>query len=135
MPDYSISTNKTINMKSVKLLMLAAFAMLSVSVIAQEKTDSFKVYGNCGMCKKRIEKTAKGDGVSAASWDTETKMLTITYDAAKVSNDSIQKKIAAVGHDTEKFEADDKVYEKLPGCCLYERKKKETGKKTDTPKN
>lgn len=79
-------------MKSVKLLMLAAFAMLSVSVIAQEKTDSFKVYGNCGMCKKRIEKTAKGDGVSAASWDTETKMLTITYDAAKVSNDSIQKK-------------------------------------------
>lgn len=135
MPVYSISTYKTINMKSVKLLMLAAFAMLSVSVIAQEKTDSFKVYGNCGMCKKRIEKTAKVDGVSAASWDAQTKMLTITYDAAKVSNDSIQKKVAAVGHDTEKFEADDKVYEKLPGCCLYERKKKETGKNTGTPKN
>lgn len=48
---------------------------------------------------------------------------------------AFRKKIAAVGHDTEKFEADDKVYEKLPGCCLYERKKKETGKKTDTPKN
>ncbi len=122
-------------MKSVKLLMLAAFAMLSVSVSAQEKTDSFKVYGNCGMCKKRIEKTAKVDGVSAASWDVQTKMLTITYDAAKVSNDSIQKKVAAVGHDTEKFEADDKVYEKLPGCCLYERKKKEMGKNTGTPKN
>ncbi|MBP7555534.1 MAG: cation transporter [Chitinophagaceae bacterium] len=109
--------------------------MLSVSVSAQEKTDSFKVYGNCGMCKKRIEKTAKVDGVSAASWDVQTKMLTITYDAAKVSNDSIQKKVAAVGHDTEKFEADDKVYEKLPGCCLYERKKKEMGKNTGTPKN
>lgn len=112
-------------MKSVKLFMLAVLAMLSVSVSAQEKTDSFKVYGNCGMCKKRIEKTAKIDGVSAASWDAETKMLTITYDAAKASNDSIQRKIAAVGHDTEKFEADDKVYEKLPGCCLYERKKKQ----------
>lgn len=113
-------------MKSVKLFMLAAFAMLSVSVFAQEKTESFKVYGNCGMCKKRIEKTAKTDGVSAATWDVETKMLTVIYDATKISNDSIQKKVAAVGHDTEKFEADDKVYEKLPGCCLYERKKKTT---------
>jgi len=120
-------------MKSIKLLMLAAIALLSVSVSAQEKTDSFKVYGNCGMCKKRIEKTAKSDGVSAATWDAGTKLLTITYDAAITSNDTIQKKIAAVGHDTEKFEADDKVYEKLPGCCLYERKKKTTEtKKTAT---
>ena len=41
-----------------------------------------------------------------------------------------EKKIAAVGHDTEKYLADDKVYEKLPGCCHYERKKAE--KKSDS---
>lgn len=109
-------------MKSFKMLMMAAFTILSVSVFAQEKTDTFKVYGNCGMCKKRIEKAAKNEAVSSAVWNVDTKIMTITYDAAKISNDDIQKKIAAVGHDTEKFRADDKVYEKLPGCCLYERK-------------
>ena len=35
----------------------------------------------------------------------------------------IQKKIAAVWVDTEKYSADDEVYNELPGCCLYERKK------------
>ena len=104
------------------MLMMAALTILSVSVFAQEKTDTFKVYGNCGMCKKRIEKAAKTEAVSSVVWNVETKIMTITYDAAKVSTDDIQKKIAAVGHDTEKFKADDKVYEKLPGCCLYERK-------------
>ena len=98
--------------------MMAALTILSVFVFAQEKTDTFKVYGNCGMCKKRIEKAAKTEAVSSAVWNVETKIMTITYDAAKVSTDDIQKKIAAVGHDTEKFKADDKVYEKLPGCCL-----------------
>ena len=39
------------------------------------------------------------------------------------SNYDIQKKIAEVGHDTEKYSADDKVYENLPGCCHYKRKK------------
>lgn len=104
------------------MLMIAALTILSVSVFAQEKTDTFKVYGNCGMCKKRIEKAVKTEAVSSAVWNVDTKIMTITYDAAKISNDDIQKKIAAVGHDTDKFRADDKVYEKLPGCCLYERK-------------
>ena len=49
--------------------------------------------------------------------------LQIVYDPAKISNDDIQKKIAAVGHDTEKYTAIDSVYQKLPGCCHYERKK------------
>jgi hypothetical protein len=26
-----------------------------------------------------------------------------------------------VGHDTEKYRADDKAYAKLPGCCKYDR--------------
>ena len=42
---------------------------------------------------------------------------------AKISTDDIQKKIAAVWVDTEKYSADDEVYNELPGCCLYERKK------------
>jgi periplasmic mercuric ion binding protein len=110
-------------MNTIKMLMMAAFTILSVSLFAQTKTESFKVYGNCGMCKKRIEKAVKLEGISSAEWNTDTKMMKVTYDAAKITNDQIQKKIAAVGHDTEQFTADDKVYEQLPGCCLYDRKK------------
>lgn len=87
------------------------------------KTESIKVWGNCGMCKARIEKAVKVDGVTKASWNTKTKMLSLVYDPSKITNDDLQKKIAAVGHDTEKFKADDKAYAKLDDCCKYERKK------------
>lgn len=109
-------------MKKVKNALLAVFLLSSFSLLAQEKSDSIKVWGNCGMCKSRIEKAAKAEGATEAFWNKETKMLSVTYDASKTSNDAIQKKVASVGHDTEKFMADDKVYSKLPGCCLYDRK-------------
>ncbi|MBU1010662.1 MAG: heavy-metal-associated domain-containing protein [Bacteroidetes bacterium] len=120
-------------MKTFKLIAIALFTVtLSVNSFAQThdhskmittKTDSIKVSGNCDMCKARIEKAAKIDGVSKAEWNDETKMITLVYDPAKVKTDDILKKIAAAGHDTEKFKADDKVYAKLPGCCQYDRSK------------
>jgi len=116
-------------MKSFKMLLIATLTFFSVSVNAQTKTDTIQVFGECGMCKSRIQKTLKMEGIASAAWDTETKLLVVTYDASLISNDEIQKKIAAVGHDTEKYTADDKVYEKLPGCCHYERKK--TAKKEE----
>jgi copper chaperone CopZ len=96
--------------------------LAAITVFGQEKTDTFKFYGNCGMCKSRVEKAAKTEGATTAVWDKETKMMTVTYDASKTSVEALQKKVASVGHDTELFTAPDKVYEKLPGCCLYERK-------------
>jgi len=95
----------------------------SKMAMASSKSETVKVYGNCDMCKSRIEKAAKIDGVSKASWDSKTKLLSMVYDPSKVNSEVIQKKIAAVGHDTEKFKADNKVYDKLPSCCLYDRKK------------
>ena len=87
--------------------------------ITSTKTETIKVSGNCESCQARIEKAAKVDGVSKASWDKTTKLLTLVYDPSKVKSDDIQKKIAAVGHDTEKYKADDKAYAKLPSCCQY----------------
>jgi periplasmic mercuric ion binding protein len=110
-------------MKSIRLLLVAACTLLAATAFAQSKTVSFKVSGNCGMCKKRIEKAATGTGVERATWNVETKMMTVIFDASKVSEDDIQKKIAAAGHDTQKHTADNAIYEKLPGCCLYEREK------------
>ncbi len=87
------------------------------------KTESFLVYGNCGMCKDRIEKAVKAGGAQAALWDSKTKMLTVSYDPAKTNKDGLSKKLAEAGHDTEKYRAPDDVYAKLPGCCHYERSK------------
>jgi len=111
-------------MKTFRILLMAVLAIGGSSATAQNKTDSLKEHGNCSMCKDRIEKALKVDGVISADWKIASKILTVTYDSSKISNDSIQMKIAAVGHDTEKYTADDKVYDELPGCCLYDRKKK-----------
>ena len=79
-----------------------------------------KVRGNCGMCKDRIEEASLSvAGVESANWDSETETLHLNFDASKTSSDEVQKAIAAVGHDTEKYKAPDAIYEALPECCLY----------------
>jgi len=119
-------------MKAIKYfvaIMLVCSYTSGLSVRAQEKqtvdqkTSLVKVWGNCDMCKTRIEKAAKEEGATTASWDKKTKMLTVTFNPAKTSVDSIEKKIALVGHDTERYRADDKTYNSLPACCKYERRK------------
>lgn len=120
-------------MKAMNFI-LATLAILSVSLSASSqdltvkttttlKTESFRVSGNCEICKARIEKSAKVDGVTRAEWNKDAKVLTVTYDPSLATLDDVQRKIAAAGHDTEKFRADDKVYNSLPGCCHYARMK------------
>jgi membrane-bound lytic murein transglycosylase B len=116
-------------MKTVKFIITAVLALvMGVVSVAQAntltksvatKTETIKVSGNCDMCKTRIEKAAQIEGVSKATWDKKSHLLTLVYDPAKVKSDDVQKKIASVGHDTEKYKADDKVYNALPGCCKY----------------
>lgn len=87
-----------------------------------KKTDTFKVYGNCGMCEKTIEGALKGvKGIDKADWNKETKMMEVVYHTHDISLDDIKKKIAEVGYDTEEHRASEKVYNNLPGCCQYER--------------
>lgn len=94
----------------------------SGSAKASLTTDNIKVRGNCGQCKSRIEKAAYSlNGVNKASWNDEKEMLTVTYDASKTNVDAIEKKMASVGHDTDKYKADPKIYGELPACCKYER--------------
>ena len=123
-------------MKSIKLAF--AIILLSVSafttVIAQsgmvkknaaavstEKTDTFLVLGNCGMCKNIIEKAAIRAGATKADWNTDTDQLTVTFEPAKTSADAIQKEVALSGYDNVGYKAPDDVYEKLHGCCHYDR--------------
>ena len=79
-----------------------------------------KVGGLCDMCKDRIETAALSvKGVESANWESESQMLHLNFDAAKTTTEKIQKAVANVGHDTEKYKATDEVYNKLPECCLY----------------
>lgn len=109
-------------MKTIKLFLVAILAITisSVSYAGNAtKTETIKVSGQCELCKARIEKTAKVEGVTKAVWSDKTKMLTLVYNPMKVKSDDIQKRIAAVGHDTPKYKATDKAYNALPGCCKY----------------
>jgi Cu(I)/Ag(I) efflux system membrane fusion protein len=79
-----------------------------------------KVGGLCGICKDRIETAALSvQGVESANWESESQMLHLNFDAAKTNSDEIQKAVANVGHDTEKYKAPDAIYKELPECCLY----------------
>ena len=80
---------------------------------------TFSVEGVCGMCKSRIEEAADLKGVRFAEWNIDTKMMKVVYVPAKISQSEIEKKIAAIGHDTQSEKASDKAYAQLHGCCKY----------------
>lgn len=102
-------------------LFIAFFSLFSFGSFAETITSTFKVSGECGMCKKKIETSLRVKGVSKVNWDLDTKMITVTYNIDKITIDEIHERIAAVGYDTEKVKAKDEAYAKLDACCKYER--------------
>lgn len=100
---------------------LGAFLLFATFVSAQNLSkNQFQVKGNCEMCKERIETTAKKAGAKSAQYSIDSQTLTIET-SEKVSPEDVLKKVAEAGHDNEKFKAPDETYEKLPGCCHYDR--------------
>ena len=82
---------------------------------------SFGVRGNCGMCKKTIEKAVnKVEGVASANWDVDKKKIDVSFDDTKTDAMAIHNAIAASGYDTEKVSGNEEAYSNLPGCCKYE---------------
>ena len=93
-------------------------------VINQDAVETSEIYvfGNCAMCEARIEKASKKiAGVIDASWDVDTKMLNVNFDASKTNKTAIEKKMALVGHDTKNHMAEASTYNDLPACCQYKR--------------
>lgn len=99
--------------------------------IKNAKTESVKIYGNCGMCKTTIEKAGNVKKVAQVDWNKDTKMATLTYDSSKTNQEEILKRIALAGYDSDQFLAPDDVYNNLPGCCQYDRVKKTEMAKTE----
>ena len=111
-------------MKTVSLfaaIMLSIFS-INISTAQTVKTETIKVWGNCGMCKTKIEKAAKAAGAKTANWNEDSKELKVSYAANKTSSVKIQQAISKSGYDTQDFTADNKAYDNLHGCCQYDRK-------------
>ena len=112
-------------MKSISKILVAITILLSFTEcnaqIKNAKTETVKIYGNCGMCEKVIEKAGNLKKEVKVDWNVDTKMATITYDAKKTNQDAILKRIALAGYDSDKFLAPDNAYNNLPGCCHYDR--------------
>jgi len=102
----------------VGLFLLVAMAL---SGQAQEVIEyKFRVEGICGMCQSRIEKNAVEIGkANSASWDVDTKILTVEVDESKTQVSVIKYHLAQAGHDNGDFTATDEVYNNLHGCCKY----------------
>ena len=114
-------------MKSLSLLITASlFSIMHLHAQSDQiKTESFKVYGNCGMCKSTIEKAAKSvKGVNSAIWDMKTDTISVSYDILLTDSHSILQAIADKGYDSDNHRATAEAYDKLPGCCQYDRPEK-----------
>ena len=115
-------------MRSLEKTMMAILLLLSVVVssaqIKNSKTESVKIYGNCGMCEAKIEKAGSLNNIASVDWNADTKMAVLTYDPKITNPDEILKHIALAGYDSDKFLAPDDTYSKLAGCCQYDREAK-----------
>lgn len=107
-------------MKNIFYAIAILFVLISCGA-KHQKTETFTVYGNCGMCKETIEKSLKVDGVSEANWDKNTKLLTVTFDTLLTSKSTLATYIAKSGYDNEFVKAEDAVYNSLHTCCQYKR--------------
>ena len=118
-------------MKTLKMLFTVIVLIITVSFANAQsdktertigiKTEKIKVSGTCGMDKRRIETAAYSvDGIKSAVWNEYTQILILKYSVFKKdAGDNAQRNIASVGNDTEKYKAEDAVYNKLPDCCHY----------------
>jgi copper chaperone CopZ len=89
--------------------------------IKNAKTETVKIYGNCGMCEKTIETAAFQKGTAKVDWDQNTKMAQITFDSSRTNIEEVLQRIALSGYDSDQFTAPDEAYNNLHSCCQYER--------------
>lgn len=105
----------------IKLISLLLF-IVTYGVFGEEVKTEFKVFGNCGMCEKRIENAVLSlNGVLKASWNDKTNMMDVIYNDSLVDIREIHMAIAVVGHDTDLIFSHEDIFKSLPVCCRYDR--------------
>ncbi|OWP85381.1 metal transporter [Flavobacterium davisii] len=111
-------------MKKIILILTLWIGFLTFGQDKKNKNAKYniEVNGNCEMCKKRIEKAAFSvSRVKMAQYNIEEKMLHLVINEEKTTLLDIERAIGKIGHDTKNVKANKEDYEKLHGCCQYER--------------
>ena len=107
---------------AILMAVMLFFSSCSLFLSKDTKTTtSFTVYGNCDMCKERIETALDRPGILTAYWSKDEEKVFITYRNDKFEEIQLHNIIAMVGHDTEKVKSDNVVYNNLPPCCHYRK--------------
>ena len=113
---------KTLSITALFIAIVStAFTARAQQTAALQK-ETIKVWGECGMCKKKIETAAIDAGAATANWNQDSKLLTVGLKAGKANALKVQQAVAAAGYDTQAVTATAAAYDNLPGCCHYQRK-------------
>ena len=112
------------HIKIIIALLAVVLTVTSAMAAGKLRKDSFKVSGNCGMCKANIEGSLKVAGVEAALWNPDTKNIQVKYDPEVITLAQIHHLVSAAGYDTDTEKADTTAYYKLEKCCQYRGKNK-----------
>ena len=125
-------------MKSIGNLLIAMSILLSLNAcnaqINNSKTESVKIYGNCGMCETTIEKAGNVKKIAKVDWDESTQIATLTYDSEKTTRSEILKRIALAGYDNDEFLAPDDVSAPEKHDVHMNHIEMESGKMEEKPK-
>ena len=122
--DRSRERTQTEQMKTLHyllLLLLVSFAFNCSAQIKNARTVNVKIDGDCPMCETRIEQVAFVKNEAEVDWVVETHMARVTIDSTRTDLDAIMQRVAHAGYDNELYLAPKQAYDKLPGCCQYER--------------
>lgn len=103
---------------------LTTISMVGYSQKAAMQIDTVGIKGSCEMCKARIENAGSMKKNGKVNWDLKTQKAILKYNPSNTTQEEMLKKIALAGYDNDMFLAPDDAYNKLPGCCKYERRKK-----------
>ena len=101
------------------LFFLLSTLFITFSLQAQKtQTVEIKTSAECGSCKDRMEgKLNYVDGIRFAELNVETKVLSVKFQASKITLEEIKKIISELGYDADDIKANPEAVEKLPACC------------------
>lgn len=124
-----ISMTKSNGMNLLRVLFVMSICIISSNfrLSAQIRNSSVivsKIYGNCAMCEKKIEKAGNVKNIAQVDWDKDTQLAIITLDSLRTSKQEILKRISDAGYDNELYQATDQSYNNLHKCCKYTRPNK-----------
>ena len=112
-------TEKINYMKNLMILLIA-FVTLGSFQTQESKTKviSFPTTAICGECKERIEnKLNYTKGIIYSELDLETKILTVKFKPALITEQQIKEVLANLGYSSDTVERNHEAWQALPKCC------------------